>query len=177
VAAADSGAQRLRLALEAICAAAEDHLDLLAGLFLAHGEVFHQPGPNALVIDVFAAPFERLLRDGGMDGTLRQVPPTVTATALFNTVGWGYIHLRASHHWQGRHRARRRPRSRPTRRPRPPCTAYGRQLIWTPILDRTPNGAWLDPTFGVIRRGRRLPAATKIDLTGNRCSLLLRAAG
>jgi AcrR family transcriptional regulator len=97
---ADTAAQRLRSALEAICAVAEDHLDLLAGLFLAHGEVFHQPGPNAMVVDVFAEPFERVLRDGGMDGTLRQVPPTVSATALFNTVGWGYIHLRASHHWQ-----------------------------------------------------------------------------
>jgi len=96
---AESAAQRLRLALEAICAVADEHLDLLAGLFLAHGEVFHQPGPDALVVDVFAEPFERLLRDGAMDGTLRQVPATVTATVLFNTVGWGYIHLRASHHW------------------------------------------------------------------------------
>lgn len=32
-------------------------------------------------------------------GSLRNVPPTVTATVLFNTVGWGYVHLRASHHW------------------------------------------------------------------------------
>jgi AcrR family transcriptional regulator len=97
---ADSAAQRLRLALEAIYEVADDHLDLLAGMFLAHGEAFHQPGPNALVVDVFAEPFERLLRDGALDGTLRQLPPTVTASALFNTVGWGYIHLRASHHWQ-----------------------------------------------------------------------------
>jgi AcrR family transcriptional regulator len=97
---ADSAAQRLRLALEAVCAVADDHLDLLAGMFLARGEVFHQPGPDALVVDVFAEPFERLLRDGALDGTLRDLPPTMTATALFNTVGWGYIHLRASHHWQ-----------------------------------------------------------------------------
>jgi hypothetical protein len=88
-----------RAALEATCATADAHLHLLAGMFLAHGEVFHRPGPDALVVDVFAEPFERLLRDGAADGTLLPVPVTVTATVLFNTVGWGYIHLRAAHHW------------------------------------------------------------------------------
>ncbi|WP_278255436.1 hypothetical protein [Nocardioides convexus] len=73
---------------------------LLAGMFLAHGEVFHQTGPDALVVDAFAEPFERLLRDGANDGTLRDLSPTITATVLFNVVGWGYIHLRASHHWK-----------------------------------------------------------------------------
>jgi hypothetical protein len=62
--------------------------------------VFHKPGPGALVIDVFAEPLERLLRDGAVDGSLRAVPPAVTAAVLFKTVGWGYIHLRASHHWE-----------------------------------------------------------------------------
>jgi AcrR family transcriptional regulator len=94
-----SAAERLRTALEALCDTADQHLDLLAGLFLAHGEVFHRPGPDALILDVFAEPFERLLRDGATDGTLHTVEPTLTATVLFNTVGWGYIHLRASHHW------------------------------------------------------------------------------
>jgi AcrR family transcriptional regulator len=94
-----TAAERLRAALSAICATADEHLPLLAGMFLAHGEVFHQPGPDALVVDVFAEPFERLLRDGAADGTLRAVPPTVTATVLFNTVGWGYVHLRAAHGW------------------------------------------------------------------------------
>ena len=72
---------------------------MLAGFFLADGEVFHQPGPDALVVDAFAEPFERLLRDGAADGSLRDLPPTLTATVLFNLVGWGYIHLRAAHHW------------------------------------------------------------------------------
>ncbi len=92
--------ERLRAALEALCDTADDHLHLLAGMFLAHGEVFHQPGPDALLVDVFAEPFERLLRDGATDGSLRHLSPTVTATVLFNLVGWGYIHLRAAHHWQ-----------------------------------------------------------------------------
>ena len=92
-------ADRLRAALEATCRVADDYLDLLAGLFLAHGEVFHKPGPDALTVDVFAEPYERLLLDGAIDGTLREVPATVTASVLFNTLGWGYVHLRASHRW------------------------------------------------------------------------------
>lgn len=92
--------ERLELALRALCAAADDHLHLLAGMFLAHGEVFHKPGPHAMVVDVFAEPFERLLRDGEADGSLRSLPPEITATALFNLVGWSYIHLRAAHEWQ-----------------------------------------------------------------------------
>lgn len=92
--------ERLRAALEALCDTADDHLHLLAGLFLAHGEVFHQAGPESLVVDVFAEPFERLLRDGAADGTLRHLSPEITATVLFNLVGWGYIHLRAAHEWK-----------------------------------------------------------------------------
>lgn len=92
--------ERLESALEALCATADEHLHLLAGMFLAQGEVFHQPGPDAMVVDIFAEPFERLLRDGAADGTLRALPATITATALFNLVGWSYIHLRAAHHWQ-----------------------------------------------------------------------------
>ena len=91
---------RLRAALEALCDTADDHLHLLAGMFMAHGEVFHQPGPEALVVDVFAEPFERLLRDGAVDGSLRTLSPEITATVLFNVVGWGYIHLRAAHEWK-----------------------------------------------------------------------------
>src|SRR6266540_5311933 len=94
-----SAAKRLQAALEAMLAVADEHLQLLAGMFLAHGEMFHKPGPEALTVDAFADPLERLLRDGAVDGSLREVDPTVAATVLFNTAGWGYLHLRASHHW------------------------------------------------------------------------------
>jgi AcrR family transcriptional regulator len=94
-----SAAERLQAALEATFAVADEHLQLLAGMFLAQGELFHQPGPHALTVDTFADPFERLLRDGAVDGSLRQVDPALAATVLFNSAGWGYIHLRASHHW------------------------------------------------------------------------------
>ena len=92
--------ERLELALRALCGAADDHLHLLSGMFLAHGEVFHKPGPDALIVDVFAEPFERLLRDGAVDGTLRDLPRAITATAIFNLAGWAYIHLRAAHDWR-----------------------------------------------------------------------------
>ncbi len=95
-----SARERLTSALEALCDSADEHLHLLAGMFLAQGEVFHEPGPDAMVVDTFAEPFERLLRDGAADGTLRVLDPTITATTIFNLVGWGYIHLRAAHHWQ-----------------------------------------------------------------------------
>ena len=94
-----TAAERLRIALGALCATADQHLHVLAGFFLAGGEVFHQPGPDAMVVEVFAEPFERLLRDGAVDGSLRHLSPTITATVLFNLVGWGYIHLRAAHGW------------------------------------------------------------------------------
>jgi AcrR family transcriptional regulator len=94
-----SAAERLRAALEATFAVADEHLQLLAGMFLAGGELFHRPGPQALTVDAFAGPFERLLRDGAVDGSLRPVDPALGATVLFNSAGWGYIHLRASHHW------------------------------------------------------------------------------
>src|SRR6266511_3412355 len=59
-----SAAKRLQAALEAMLAVADEHLQLLAGMFLAHGEMFHKPGPEALTVDAFADPLERLLRDG-----------------------------------------------------------------------------------------------------------------
>jgi AcrR family transcriptional regulator len=94
-----TAAERLRAMLMAMFQAADGHLELLAGMYVASGEMFHEPGPDALVVDIFAGPFDRLLRDGALDGSLREVPPTVTATVLFNTAGWGYVHLRASHKW------------------------------------------------------------------------------
>jgi hypothetical protein len=75
------------------------HRGVTRDQFLARGEVFDRPGPETLTVDVFTEPFERLLLDGAADGTLRDVPPTMTATVLFNTVGLGYVHLHAEHHW------------------------------------------------------------------------------
>lgn len=94
-----TAADRLHLALEAMCAAADEHPSLLVGIFLAQGGALDQQGRAALKIDIFIEPFERLLRDGTADGTLREAPPTITATMLFNTASWGYARLRTAHGW------------------------------------------------------------------------------
>lgn len=94
------GAKRLAAALWATCELADAHLALLGGMFLSGEQVFHRPGPDAVIVDVFAEPFERILRDGAADGSLRVASPAITATVLFNMVGWSYIHLRVAHHWE-----------------------------------------------------------------------------
>lgn len=95
-----SGAERLRVALEALCAQTEENMELLIALRSRADAVFHDDQESeALTRSVFTEPFERLLRDGIQDGTLRDVDVTETATVLFNLVGWTYIHLRTGHRW------------------------------------------------------------------------------
>lgn len=96
-----SGAERLANALEALCGAAEEHLELLVMLRAQGDRIFHEHGTQpAFTRDVFVAPFERLLRDGAADGTLDVDDPEEAATAVFNLVGWTYVHLRAGHGWE-----------------------------------------------------------------------------
>lgn len=95
------GAARLRQALEALCAAAEQHMALLVALRAQSDAVFHRDDQEeALTRTVFTEPLERLLRDGRADGSLRAVDPVEMATVLFNLVGWTYIHLRTGHGWR-----------------------------------------------------------------------------
>lgn len=92
-------ADRLVQALVSLCAATEEHMGLLVALRAQADEVFHEDGEEALTQGVFTDPFERLLRDGMDDGSLRTTDPAETATVLFNLVGWTYIHLRTGHGW------------------------------------------------------------------------------
>jgi len=96
-----SGAARLTQALEAHCAVAEEHLGLLLALRAQADGVFHDDGDEsgALTRRVFTEPFERILRDGVADGSLRVTDPEETATVLFNLVGSTYVHLRTGHLW------------------------------------------------------------------------------
>lgn len=98
-----SAAERLAAALAATFDVADRHLAVLAGLFAADGGVFHgSPGPDGSIptLEVFIAPFARLIADGALDGSIRPVDdPRETATVLFNTVGWGYVQLRHSQRW------------------------------------------------------------------------------
>ena len=98
---AGSGAARLELALSALCDAAEQHMALLVALRAQSDAVFHRDDePEAMTRTVFTEPLERILRDGGTDGSLRTVDAEEVATALFNLVGWTYIHLRTGHGWK-----------------------------------------------------------------------------
>jgi len=91
-------ASRLRLALEAECAVAEEHLDVLEAMdAAARNDVFH--AEDGLTRSEFVEPLRRLLTDGVQDGTLRSIDPAEDATVLFNLVGHTYRHLRSGHGW------------------------------------------------------------------------------
>ena len=96
-----TGAERLELALGALCDAAEEQMALLVALRAQSDRVFHREDEaEAMTRTVFTEPLERILRDGGADGSLRAVDVEETATVLFNLVGWTYIHLRTGHGWK-----------------------------------------------------------------------------
>jgi AcrR family transcriptional regulator len=98
-----TAAQRLRLALELECRLVERNraaLDALDGSVRA--EIFHDPGPDALTRAAFVEPYERLLLDGEVDGTLHAGDARETATVLYNAVGHTYRHLRAGHGWSAK---------------------------------------------------------------------------
>jgi len=98
-----TGAERLSMALDAICTTADDNLALLAGLFAEPDSPFHRSGDHEdgrETDDLFVGPLARLLRDGALDASIADVPdPDETAAVLFNLVGWGYIHLRHAQGW------------------------------------------------------------------------------
>ena len=96
-----TGADRLRTALHALCDVADRHLHLLT----VNDAVFHQAADRVRDITgqafSFLDPFVAALRAGAADKTL-QPPDTAVpdlADAVFNTVCWGYVHLRHRHGW------------------------------------------------------------------------------
>lgn len=104
---AGTAAQRLEQALRATCSVADRHAKLLIGLYADDGGIFHdvdaaEPDEHAAAIAtraVFIEPIARLLRDGAQDGTLDCDDPDVTATVLFNQVGWTYLALAEGQRW------------------------------------------------------------------------------
>jgi hypothetical protein len=97
-----SAADRLQLALRALCRVTEENLDLLEALGAeAWDAVYHEAGEDALTRGEFTAPLRRLLEDGVADGTLDPGGDLdETATVLYNQVGWTYRHLRSGHRWR-----------------------------------------------------------------------------
>jgi AcrR family transcriptional regulator len=93
----DDAATRLETAAGILCQVVERHSGVLSSLFRAPT----RGGQD----DAFAEPFERLLRDGTVDGTLRSDDPVSDATLLVNAVTWTYLHLRIAHGWSQRRAA------------------------------------------------------------------------
>lgn len=96
-----TSAERLELALAALCEQAEGQMGLLLALRAQSDAIFHRPDPvnegEQLTRSVYTDPLERLLRDGAADGSLRVEDALESATVLFNLVGWSYVHLRTGH--------------------------------------------------------------------------------
>jgi len=96
-----TGASRLRAALTALCDVADRHLHLLA----VSDDVFHRAADRMLDVTgqrfSFLDPFVAALRTGLTDGSLTThgVEPDEMADAVFNSVCWGYVHLRQRHGW------------------------------------------------------------------------------
>lgn len=98
-----NAAERLQSVLEATFTVVDDHLALLAGLFARQDSIFHVAAEGDAPVAtsaLFTAPLARLLRDGAVDRSLREVDdPDATAAVLFNVGGWGYVHLRHAQRW------------------------------------------------------------------------------
>ncbi len=92
------GADRLRQALEALCVVAEHRSGVMRALYGVPGEPLRDD-PDRTTATVFAEPFERIVRDGCLDGSLHSDDPTMSARLVLNVVGWTYIHMRRAHGW------------------------------------------------------------------------------
>ncbi|MEM9134963.1 MAG: TetR/AcrR family transcriptional regulator [Actinomycetota bacterium] len=96
--AATPGAVRLRQALGALCTIAERRGGVMQALYGMAGRPI--PGdPERTTNMAFAEPFERLIRDGCLDGSLHSERPADDAPLLVNVVGWTYIQMRRAHGW------------------------------------------------------------------------------
>jgi AcrR family transcriptional regulator len=95
---AGDAASRLRIALHTLCDVAERHSAVLIAFYGQPARSI--PGrPGRTTSFEFIEPFERLLRDGAVDGSLQVEDPTAEATLVANTVCWTYLHMRRAHRW------------------------------------------------------------------------------
>ena len=101
-----SAAERMEGALHTLCDVVERHRRVLAALFHAPERPHPVASGRTTGFD-FSEPFERLLLDGRLDGTLHSAAPAEDAELLVNTVTWTYVHLRLAHRWPARRAAAR----------------------------------------------------------------------
>ncbi len=102
----DDAATRLATALHILCDVAERHAVVLTSFYGAAARPI--PGkPGRTTSFEFIEPFERLLLDGSMDGSLHVEDPRGEATLVANSVCWTYLHMRRAHGWPPRRAAER----------------------------------------------------------------------
>jgi AcrR family transcriptional regulator len=99
-------ATRLHVALHVLCDVTERHAGVLAALYAAPAlPIPDRPGRTTSF--EFIEPFERLLVDGAVDGSLRVDEARGDATLVANAVCWTYLHMRRAHRWAREETARR----------------------------------------------------------------------
>ena len=104
--AAGDAASRLHVALRALCDVAERHAPVLTAFYGQPARAI--PGrPGRTTSFEFIEPFERLLRDGAVDGSLHVEDPAAEATLVANAVCWTYLHMRRAHRWSAGRAAER----------------------------------------------------------------------
>jgi AcrR family transcriptional regulator len=91
-------AERLTAALHTLCEVCERHRGVMSAVYATPvRQLPDQPGRTTSL--EFIEPFERLLRDGNVDGSLHSDNPLPDATLLANAVCWTYLHMRSAHRW------------------------------------------------------------------------------
>ena len=95
---AGPAAERFAAALRTLCEVCERHAGVMSAMF------GHRPRPlpgrpSRTTSFEFIEPFERLLRDGNVDGSLHSADPLPDATIAANMVCWTYLHMRQAHRW------------------------------------------------------------------------------
>jgi AcrR family transcriptional regulator len=96
-------ATRLTTALTVLCAVVERHAGVMAAFYRKPPRPLPtDPGrPERTTSIEFIEPFERLLTDGTIDGSLASTDPKHDATLVANAVCWTYLHMREAHRWPG----------------------------------------------------------------------------
>lgn len=93
-----SAAERLETAFTTLCDVVDRHAGPMAATFLVPPQPLPE-APERTTSLQFVEPFQRLLADGVVDGSLRSDDPQRDGLLLANAVCWTYLHMRAAHEW------------------------------------------------------------------------------
>jgi AcrR family transcriptional regulator len=93
-----SAAERLQVALRSLCEVADRHRGVMTAFYAQPARPLPED-PDRTTSFRFIEPFERLVRDGVVDGSLHSDDPRADATLVANAVCWTYLHMRQAHGW------------------------------------------------------------------------------